>query len=99
MLRKQITFGVNGATAVAAASQASVLRVGNRAFVLPASAFLRDAHVLRLEVYAADGKTRNVVTGDLQIPPGARRAEYRLSGFTGVGMRAWLDGAPLRPIN
>jgi hypothetical protein len=95
VLRKQITFGVNGATALAPASRASVLRIGNREFLLPASAFRREAHALRVEFYGADGRTLHVLTGDLRIPAGARRAEYRVSGLSGVGLRAWLDGAAL----
>jgi hypothetical protein len=96
VLRKQITFGVNGATSVAAAARPSVLRIGNREFLLPPAAFRRDAHALRVEFFAADGRTLNVLTGDLRIPAGARRAEYSVSGITGVGLRAWLDGVPLR---
>lgn len=97
VLRKQITFGVNGATALAPASRASVLRIGDREFLLPASAFRRGALALRVEFFGADGRTLQVATGNLTLPAGARRVEYRVSGFQGVGLRAWLDGRPLAP--
>jgi subtilisin family serine protease len=97
VLRTQVRFTLSsGPIALADAGRTSpILRIGNRDFYLPASALRRDAHSLRLEIIGADGRTRETLTGDLLIPPGTRRAEYRLSGFTGVGIRAWLDGVPL----
>jgi hypothetical protein len=98
VLRRQARFTLTaGPISLAGARpDASVLRIGGRDFLLPPSVFSRDFHSLRLEFFEADGRTRRSLTGDLQIPAGARRTEYRLSGFSGVGLRAWLDGVPLR---
>lgn len=101
-LRAMMVFGLGvpvGVTA-AAPTQPSLLRVGNRTFLLPSSVFAtsgRRQHELRLEVYGADGKTVQEVSGALSIPSGGRMAEYDLRGFRGVGMRAWLNGVALRP--
>jgi subtilisin family serine protease len=97
VLRKQVRFTLASTSSVMAnATSASILRIGNREFYLPASLLGRDNHSLRLEFFAADGRTTQELTGDLQIPPGARRTEYRISGISGVGVRAWLNGVPLR---
>jgi hypothetical protein len=100
-LRKLVRFTLTTAASIGAArpNQASVLRVGNRAFTLPAATFEGGSKILRLEFYGADGRTARTVVGELAIPAGARSVEYRLSGFQGVGLRAWLNGVPLRSAN
>jgi subtilisin family serine protease len=96
VLRKRIRFQVNASGVALAASgrSAPLLRVGDRAFELPASAARGGARVLRVEFYGADGRTVRVAEGELLLPGGA--SEYRVEGFAAPGLRAWLDGAPLR---
>jgi hypothetical protein len=94
------TLGTPVGVTAAAPTQPSLLRIGNRTFLLPSSVFAasgRSQHELRLEVYGADGKTVQQVSGALSMPSGGRMAEYDLRGFRGVGMRAWLNGIALRP--
>jgi hypothetical protein len=96
-LRKMVKFTLTAPVPIAAApKQPSLLRIGNRAFLLPPSAFGNGGRALRIELYGADGRTVETLTGELAVPPGARSAEYRLAGVRGVGLRAWLDGRPLR---
>jgi hypothetical protein len=98
-LRKMVMFSLGLPARVASArpGQASLLRIGGRSFLLPPSAFDRERRVLRIEFYGADGRTLRAVAGELTMPQGTRIAEYRLQGFQGVGLRAWLDGVALKP--
>lgn len=99
VLRAAVRFTLGAPTGVTAARPGapSILRVGGRAFLLPPEAFGRERHTLRVETYAADGRTLQRITGTLEIPPGARAATYDLIGLRGAtGLRAWLDGRELR---
>jgi hypothetical protein len=98
VLRTMVRFTIITPNPIRAAKPgaASLLRVGNHSFHLPAAAFADPRHELRLEFYGADGRTIQSLRGDLDLPPGARSAEYRVSGVRGAGMRAWLNGVPLR---
>lgn len=102
-LRKMMRFAlVTPVSARAAApGEAAVLRIGGRAFALPAAALadLRAARgLLRIDLYGADGRTVRSLQGELELPPGARSAEYRISGIDAVAMRVWLNGRPLQSL-
>jgi subtilisin family serine protease len=99
VLRTQVRFTLTTAVRLGSAeiTGPSTLRIGSRVFLLPASALQGRTQTLRLEFYGADGRTVRSVSGDLWIPAGAQRAEYRLNGFPGIGLRAWIDGVPLQP--
>lgn len=100
VLRSLTTFTVGTVTPVrpAAPDRASRLRVAGRVFLLPPAAFARaETWTLRVEVYAADGRTLRAIEGPLTLPAGARMMEYELHGVRGAGARAWLNGVPLMP--
>jgi subtilisin family serine protease len=93
---QRFTLSTPVSIGAAKAGESSLLRVGKRAFILPTAAFASPHHQLRLEFYGADGRTLRTITGELEMPRTPRSAEYRVSGLRGTGMRAWLNGIPLR---
>ncbi len=98
VLRRMVTFSLVAPAPVVAAVSGipSLLRVGNRSFLLPDHVLSGERDMIRIEVFGADGRVRERLQGPLYVPAGARSAEYRLQGIHGVGMRVWVNGIPLK---
>jgi len=101
VLRTLVSFSLVSATPVRAAAphQESRVRIGNRAFLLPAGAFASGAQTLRVEFYGSDGRLMRRTEGLLTPPSGVRAATYDLAGLrveNAAGVRAWLNGVALR---
>ncbi len=100
VLRKMMRFSLAAPVSARAAKpdEPSLLHIGNRAFLLPPAAFINPNNRLRVEFYGADGQTTESLRGELDLPPGSRRAEYRVSGIGGVGLRVWLNNRLLPTV-